>query len=73
MSYNKKNNDNAVNQLAEALAGLMEHANQDEHIPECPFYKGDKEKSKGASSGAVSNAYRSGWDAVFGGVQIGKA
>lgn len=52
----------------EHFEALMEHAKQDEHIPECPFYKGKK-----SSTGATSNAYREGWDVVFGKVQVGQA
>lgn len=63
-------NKDPAEAYAEELAELMEHANRDEHIPACPFYK---DKKKKASSGAVSNAYRSGWDTVFGGVKIGQA
>jgi hypothetical protein len=54
------------------LSDLLMHALQEKHTPECPFYRG-KEDTK-VSSGAVSNAYRSGWDTVFGGrVEVGQA
>jgi hypothetical protein len=34
-------------------------------IPECPHYEGGGGEKSGPSK-AVSNAYRSGWDSVFG-------
>jgi hypothetical protein len=36
-----------------------------EHHPECPHYEGGGGEKSGPSK-AVSNAYRSGWDSVFG-------
>ena len=56
------------------LNDLLNHAVQEKHIPECPFYRGKKnEDGNKVSSGAVSNAYRSGWDTVFGRVEVGRA
>lgn len=56
------------------LSDLLDHAIQEKHIPECPFYRDKKDKDGNkVSSGAVSNAYRTGWDAVFGRVEVGQA
>lgn len=65
MSNDDSKKNDAEDQYFEAL---MDHAKQDEHIPECPFYKGKK-----SSTGATSDAYRTGWDTVFGKVQVGQA
>ena len=56
------------------LSELLNHALQEKHIPECPFYRGKKsEDGNKVSSGAVSNAYRTGWDTIFGRVEVGQA
>lgn len=48
------------------LYAVIEH-----HHPECPH---SEEYKKGASSGVVSDAYRSGWDNIFGKKQeVGQA
>lgn len=62
------NDDKKRDAEDEYFEAMMDHAKRDEHIPECPFYKGKK-----ASTGATSNAYREGWDVVFGKVQVGQA
>lgn len=55
-----------------SIVVLRVELDEDGHTPYCPHYKGgDDSKS---SSGAVSNAYRTGWDAIFGGkVPVGEA
>lgn len=71
---NDKKDKTSLDEMVDVLSAVMEHANQDEHIPECPFYRGkDKGDGDKVSSGAVSNAYRSGWDATFGRMQVGQA
>lgn len=42
-----------------------------EHAPDCPH--AEKSEKKGASTGVSTDAYRKGWDTIFGKQEVGQA
>lgn len=68
-----QDDDDGVPTLGEVIANIMDHMTNTpgpNHTPDCPLYR----PAKRASSGATSNAYRNGWETIFGGKRpVGKA